>query len=269
MSKKKIVSLVVLAGLFGGAAGYLSVPVHEDKYIDGTSSALQWQLNSGEVVALQYQAYNTAETQLEKMVSEYKGDKKLAVVLDLDETVINNYGNTINDLVTGLGYSKDRFTEWALKEEATIIPGADSFLHKAEELGVEIFYITNRYPEDLQATINNLKKLGLPSADEAHTLIKTDSSNKSARVEEVSKTHDIVMFVGDNLGDFPSDFYKKLNAERQDLVDQNEDKFGTKYIILPNASYGDWDSATFGYDFKKTDLEKIEDRLNAIKEYNK
>ena len=269
MSKKKIVSLVVLAGLFGGAAGYLSVPVHEEKYIDGTVSALQWQLNSGEVMALQYQAYNTAERQLEDMVKNYKGDKPLGVVLDLDETVINNYGNAINDIVTRTGYTKEKFNEWALKEEATIIPGADEFLFKAADLGVEIFYITNRYPNEVEATINNLKKLGLPSADEAHIMVRGESSNKAERVAKVSETHDILMFVGDNLGDFPSDFSKKLNNERQGIVIENEEKFGTQYIILPNASYGDWDTATYGYKFDKTEAEKIEDRLNAIKNYNK
>ena len=268
MSKKRIVSLMVLAGLFGGAAGYLSVPVEDVRYIDGTSSALQWQLNSGEVMALQYQAYNTAETQLEVMVNNHKG-KAPAVVLDLDETVINNYGNAINDLVTRTGYTKEKFNEWALKEEATIIPGADDFLKKADELGVEIFYITNRYPNEVEATANNLKKLGLPYADEAHILVRGESSNKAERVAKVSETHDILMFVGDNLGDFPSDFAKKLNNERQDIVKENEDKFGTQYIVLPNASYGDWDTATYGYDFKKTEQEKIEDRLNAIKNYNK
>jgi len=41
------------------------------------------------------------------------------------------------------------------------------------------------------------------------------------------------------LGDFPSDFYKKLNDERKELVEKNKDKFGAEYIILPNAVYGD------------------------------
>ena len=269
MNKKSIAGLLLVAGVLGMGVGTQLVPKEDTRYIDGTASAIQWQLNSGEAVALQYQAYNTAELQLERMVKEYTGEKPLAVVLDLDETVINNYGSSIEDLVTREGYTKEKFTNWALKEEATIIAGADNFLHKAEELGVEVFYVTNRYPEDLQATINNLEKLGLPSADEDHVLIKTDSSNKTERVEKVSETHNIAMFVGDNLGDFPSDFYKKSNAERQQIVADNEDKFGTEYIILPNASYGDWDSATFGYDYSKTDDQKIADRLEAIKNYKK
>lgn len=269
MINKKVAGLVLAVGLLGGVVGNAVAPREEVKYIDGTASALQWQLNSGEVVALQYQAYNNAERQLESMVKEYKGDKPLAVVLDLDETVINNYGSSINDLVTRQGFSQERFTEWSLKEEATIISGADDFLKKADELGVEIFYITNRVPEEINATINNLHKLGLPETDAEHILVKEDSSNKSKRVAKVSETHNIAMFIGDNLGDFPSDFYKKSNKERQDLVVENEDKFGTEYIILPNASYGDWDGATFGYNYSKTDEQKIADRLDAISNYNK
>lgn len=265
---KKIIVTGLMAGLIGGVIGNGIAPKQDIRYIDGTASALQWQLNSGEVVALQYQAYNNAEIQLEKMVNEYSGDKPLAAVLDLDETVINNYGSSINDLVTRQGFSQERFTEWSLKEEATLIPGAYDFLHKANELGVEIFYITNRVPVELEATINNLDKLGLPATDAEHILMKEESSNKSERVAKVSETHNIAMFVGDNLGDFPSDFYKKSNKERQEIVVENEDKFGTEYIVLPNASYGDWDTATYGYDYGKTDEQKIEDRLNAIKNYN-
>ena len=270
MKKKVIAGIIVVGtGLLGGVVGNSLAPKAEpSKYIDGTVAGVQWQLNSGEAMALQYQAYNTAEKQLESSVKDYTGNKKLAVVLDLDETVINNYGNTIENLISGTGYSKEKFTDWAKQEKATIIPGADDFLHKAEELGVEVYYVSNRYPEDLDATIENLKKLGLPSADKDHVLIKTDSSNKTSRVEEISKTHDIIMIVGDNLGDFPSDFYKKSNKERQDIVGKEEDKFGAQYIILPNASYGDWDSATYGYKYDKTDAEKKEDMINAIKGYN-
>ena len=259
MKKKVIAGLIVVGtGLLGGVIGNSLAPKVEPlRYMDLMVGATEWQLGSGEVMALQYQAYNTAEKELESSVKDYTGNKKLAVVLDLDETVINNYGNTIENILSREGYSKEKFTAWAKQEKAPIIAGADDFLHKAEELGVEIYYVSNRYPEDLDATIENLKKLGLPSADKEHILIKTDSSNKAARVEEISKTHDIAMFVGDNLGDFPSDFYKKSNEERKDIVNKEEDKFGTKYIILPNASYGDWEGATFGYDFKKSEGEKI------------
>lgn len=268
MKKRKVISLLLGLSICGMLMGTGAQAAEQSKYMDGTASALQYQYVSGEVEALQYQAYNTATDKIKNLAKDYKGTKPLAVVLDLDETVLNNYGSEIGDFLDGQSYSSDRWHAWVLKEKATVIPGADKFLNAANTLGVQIYYISNRSASEQDATIDNLKKLGLPSADKTHVLVKTDSSSKQARVDEVAKNNNIVMYLGDNLGDFPADFYNKLNDERKGIVEKNIDKFGTEYIILPNATYGDWDSATFGYNYKKTDAEKIQDRINALKAYN-
>ncbi|AGF55422.1 5'-nucleotidase (lipoprotein e(P4) family) [Clostridium saccharoperbutylacetonicum] len=268
MKKRKVMSLFLGLGICGMLMGQ-GVPAAETaKYMDGTASALQYQYVSGEVEALQYQTYNMATEKIKDIAKNYKKTKPMAVVLDLDETVLNNYGSEIGDFLDGKPYRSDRWHAWVLKEKATVIPGADKFLDTANTLGMQVYYISNRSVTEQDATINNLKKLGLPHADKAHVLVKTDSSSKQARVDAVAKDNNIVMYVGDNLGDFPADFYNKLNDARKDIVEKNIDKFGTEYIILPNATYGDWDNATFGYNFKKTDAEKIQDRINALKTYN-
>ncbi|WP_459480945.1 5'-nucleotidase, lipoprotein e(P4) family [Clostridium saccharoperbutylacetonicum] len=268
MKKRKVMSLFLGLGICGMLMGPGVQAAETAKYMDGTASALQYQYVSGEVEALQYQTYNMATEKIKDIAKNYKKTKPMAVVLDLDETVLNNYGSEIGDFLDGKPYSSDRWHAWVLKEKATVIPGADKFLDTANTLGVQVYYISNRSVTEQDATINNLKKLGLPHADKAHVLVKTDSSSKQARVDAVAKDNNIVMYVGDNLGDFPADFYNKLNDARKDIVEKNIDKFGTEYIILPNATYGDWDNATFGYNFKKTDAEKIQDRINALKTYN-
>lgn len=268
MKKTKIASLLVGISIFGMLLGTPVKAAEDVKYLDGNASALQYQYVSGEVEALQYQAYNLATEKIKSIAKDYKGNKPMAVILDLDETVLNNYGSEIGDYLDRQQYSEERWTAWVLKEKATIIPGADTFLSTAKSLGVQIYYITNRSTAEQDATIDNLKKLGLPNADKEHVLVKIDSSSKQGRVDDVAKTNNIIMYVGDNLGDFPSDFYKKLNDERKQIVENNKEKFGTEYIILPNATYGDWDNATFGYDYSKTDAQKIQDRIDALKAYN-
>lgn len=268
MKKTKIASLLVGISIFGMLLGTPVKAAEDVKYLDGNASALQYQYVSGEVEALQYQAYNLATEKIKSIAKDYKGNKPMAVILDLDETVLNNYGSEIGDYLDRQQYSEERWTAWVLKEKATIIPGADTFLSTAKSLGVQIYYVTNRSTAEQDATIDNLKKLGLPNADKEHVLVKIDSSSKQGRVDDVEKTNNIIMYVGDNLGDFPSDFYKKLNDERKQIVENNKEKFGTEYIILPNATYGDWDNATFGYDYSKTDAQKIQDRIDALKVYN-
>lgn len=264
MKKGLIVSLISgLVFCWGLTVGLQSAP--KTTFLDGNGGAIQWAINSGESRALQYQAYNLAT---EKLIQKAKlpSEKTKAVVLDIDETVLSNFGSTIDDYLSGEGYSKERFSNWCAEEKASLIAGADEFLKTAEELGIEVFYITNRYTEDLEHTINNLKALGLPNADNEHILVKTKSSSKAERVAEVEKNHEIIMFVGDNLGDFPEGFEKKSNPERTEIVDSVEDKFGTDYIVIPNPTYGDWEGATFNYDYSKSDEQKIEDRNKALSE---
>lgn len=55
--------------------------------------------------------------------------------------------------------------------------------------------------------------------------------------------------------------------ERKAIVEANKEKFGAEYIILPNSVYGDWDSATFNYDYKKTDEQKNKHRIDALNNY--
>ena len=278
MNKPNSLKIVTgfLAGILvaGGFAtlnftGDMSQKAKENEFIIESRNAVQWQLNSGEAEALQYQAYNTAIEKLQAKVQK-PSEKPKAVILDIDETVVNNYGSLIDTYSKSTdGYSKEEFTSWVKEEKATAIAGAKDFLNKAKENGVEVFYISNRYAEDVDATINNFKKLGLPYADADHIMVKQKASNKMDRVEKVKESHDVIMYVGDNLNDFPAGFDKKSNKERKAMVQAMEDKFGTDFIIIPNAVYGDWSGATFGYDYSKTPEQQIQDRDNALMELRK
>ncbi|MEG0908745.1 MAG: 5'-nucleotidase, lipoprotein e(P4) family [Bacilli bacterium] len=225
--------------------------------------ALNWEQQSGEFNARGYQAYNIATDNLVQRIKE-PTTKPLAVVLDIDETVLDNSPSVGEDTLSNRAYSKENFTKWANRAECKLISGADKFLNKAKAFDVEVFYVTNRYKEDVDATIQNMQKLNLPYADYEHIIYKDQESSKGARWDAISNKYEIVMFCGDNLNDFNIVFEKKNNEERKQLVKEMKDEFGKKYIILPNAIYGDWEGALYGYDYSKTEKQKFKDRYDLI-----
>lgn len=229
-----------------------------------------WVRDSGEYRALAYQAYNGAENYLTELVKDpaNKG-KKLAVVLDLDETVLDNSAFAAWQAVNGEEYSSEAWDRWVNAKKATAVPGAKGFLEKAKELGVEVFYISNRLATQTEPTAENLKSLGIPFADKEHILGKTTTSNKAPRLQSVKdKGYKVVILCGDNLDDFDSEVHHKLNTDRKAHVDALSKDYGTKFIVLPNPSYGGFDSGIVENFYGLTRAQKIEARKNVAKPWD-
>ena len=127
-------------------------------------------------------------------------------------------------------------------EKAAAVPGALEFLKYAESKGVQIFYISNRYITQDEETRANLRKLGFPFIDKQHILLREKTSGKEERRKIVLKENEVIMLLGDNLSDFADVFDKKLTNERNKLVEDLKNKFGTEFIVLPNPMYGDWET---------------------------
>jgi 5'-nucleotidase (lipoprotein e(P4) family) len=204
--------------------------------------AVLWQQHAAEYRALTYQAFNTAKIQLDGILA-YKSEikKPLAIVADIDETVLNN--SPFNGKLIALDeeYSKSRWLEWGKEKKAKAVPGSLHFFQYAHSKNVEVFYISNRSSILKNETIENLRQLNFPFADDDHILLKTDDSGKEARRLKIEKTHEIVMLIGDNLSDFSEVFDDQTTVERNHKVDSLKNFFGSKFIVLPNAMYGDWE----------------------------
>ena len=71
---------------------------------------LRFQQQSSEIQALQLQAYNIATEKLDKAVAAAKDPSKLAIVTDLDETVIDNSALLARDLANCHQY--DAWDTW-------------------------------------------------------------------------------------------------------------------------------------------------------------
>jgi len=231
--------------------------------------ATLWMQTAAEYRALCYQSFNLARMNLDSFLDSYKGDKPVAIIVDADEAVIDNSAYEAFLIGQNSGYSSKTWVPWMNAAEAKAIPGAGEFLQYANSKGVETFYITNRKMVGYEGTKTNLEALGFPDVDKKHLLLRTKSSNKQARRDIVLKDYAVALYMGDNLNDFESGFAKKSVEQRFALTDEVKEAWGTKYIVLPNPSYGEWEAAVIGGNFRASAAEKDKMRKDHLIRWNK
>lgn len=249
------------------AATVIAQQTADNEYQTG---AILWMQASGEREALCYQAFALARLMLDRDLRINHGRLKRAVIVDIDETIIDNSRYEAWMIKNRQNFSDQTWLAWVNRSEATAIPGAVEFLNYANSRGVRVFYITNRKAVEKEGTANNLRTLGFPNVNDQTLLIRTDtkSSSKEPRRQAVGARYRVVLLMGDNLNDF-SDVFEKATtvSARMDLTDQNKAKFGTRFIVLPNPMYGDWENAIYDYNFKLTEAEKDAKRKALLKDY--
>jgi len=218
--------------------------------------AVLFEQKSAEFSALCYQAYNTAKVMIEKRMETKSFKKNKCIVVDVDETVLDNSPFETKCIVEGTSYPK-YWKEWVDLSSAKPIPGSVDFLNYAKTKGIETFYVTNRSFENRESTIKNLIKFGFPYADTIHILTKNDkNSSKEIRRKKISEKYEILLLIGDNLADFSALYDNQPVNKRFSITDSLRNEFGNSFIIIPNAMYGDWENALYNYNYKLTDQEK-------------
>ena len=244
-----------------------SLKADVQKEVDMKMYPVLWHQTSAEYRALCYQAFNVAKTYLETLISNREPNEKFAIITDLDETIIDNSYLEAKQIKEGKEYSSARWKEWVNMSAATGVPGAVEFLQWAASRNITIFYISNRSVSDVKPTLANLIKLNLPNADEEHMLFLSAESTKEPRRQIVAKNYKIVMLMGDNLNDFTNLFEKKSIDDRKTETDKVKDEWGKKFIVLPNAIYGEWENAFYDYKRNLTPKEKETKRKDLLKVY--
>jgi acid phosphatase len=230
-------------------------------------NATVWMQTSVEYRASALQAYHAARVALDAALADRHETAALeqtadpsqlppAVVLDLDETVLDNSPFEARLIAQStfahpVGYTEQAWSEWTRERRATAIAGAVEFLKYAAGRGVTPIYISNRDAgkggeADARAV---LTRLGMPVANGDDTVLLRgengwDSSDKGPRRAWVAARHRILLLVGDNVEDFitvpPRD---QTLAGRDAMADRYGDWWGTKWIVVPNPTYGSWESA--------------------------
>jgi len=225
--------------------------------------AVLYQQTAAEYRALCYQAFNVAQYQLDKRLMETHSMQKLSVVVDIDETMLDNSPYEAKCILDEIHYPEG-WDEWMNTSAAKAVPGALEFLQYAQSRGVEVFYITNRKEKYFNQTLLNLQNLEFPFAKGDHLFLRRGESGKKERRSRVADQTSIVMLIGDNLNDFSEIFENKSIGERFSITDRLRDKFGNRFIVLPNAMYGEWVSAIYNFDNASSPGMKAELRKNAL-----
>ena len=207
---------------------------------------LLWMRTSAEYRALAYQGYNVAMNAVKMAVADPSHQRKpLAIVLDADETVVDNTKLMGESIVNGNGrFDAPWWRQAVYQGKSQAMPGAVEFLNEVHKQGVDIFYVSNRYaPVNLDVTIQNFKELGFPSVDKDHVLLFEKDSDKQPRFDMIAKKYYVIVYMGDNAGDFPIGTKGKTLAERNGIIDAHKEDFGTTFVVFPNPAYGSWVSA--------------------------
>ena len=223
--------------------------------------AVLWYQSSPEMQALYLQGFNMAKTNLVSFVKD-QTDKPKVVVVDIDETMLDNSPFEGRLIHTGKSFKPEIWKEWSDKAKAKALPGAVDFTRFAKSLGVRVIYISNRDTSEIAGTLKNLNDEGFEFAVKENVFFKTNESSKDARRKLVSEKYEIVMLIGDNLSDFSTVFDKRDGSSEYARLNELKSQFGYRYIILPNPTYGDWEkSITKGC---KSELEKYNARKGKV-----
>jgi len=264
MRKLLFASFILFASCRGSRMSQVS-PSGQDMLIHGKTFATVYQQSAAEYRALCYQAFNAARLSLDAF--KPKTEKPKAIVTDIDETILDNSDYAAHQSALGKDYDTQSWYQWTSQANAMPVPGAAAFLHYASSKGVEIFYISNRDDREKQSTIANLKKYNLPNADEAHVLLKKETSGKESRRQVVSQTHEIIMLMGDNLPDFSALYDKKSMPDRNRQSDLHASEFGHTFIVLPNPVYGDWEGSLYKYQYGMPPAKKDSALRSVLRSY--
>lgn len=229
-----------------------------------TTSATLWSQNAAEYQALTTSVYNNALSNLGMAMEDSywtaypnQEDQEIrslspAVILDVDETVLDNSPFQARMIEQNNSFDIQQWNDWVMEAKANSVPGAVAFTQRAADQGVAVFYLTNREAKVEEGTRQNLKELGFPLSENEDRILSNNerenwSSAKTERRAYIAKNHRVIMIFGDDLNDFIS--AKDISQEeRAELVENNKDKWGRFWYLLPNPVYGSWENALYNFD---------------------
>lgn len=197
---------------------------------------------------------------------------KPAVVLDIDETVLDNSPYQARLVRNGGEFNEADWAAWCKAEKARALPGAVAFAQFAASHGIAVIYLSNRAKDLDQATLSNLRKVGMPvSGSEAFLGLGTvvdgceqAGSEKNCRRQLVSQHYRVLMQLGDQLGDFIS-VYASNAAARDQAITPYLPWIGTRWFVLPNPTYGAWESALFNNDYSAPREQRRREKIDALR----
>jgi 5'-nucleotidase (lipoprotein e(P4) family) len=229
---------------------------------DDRINATLWVQTSEEFRGAALGAFRAAARQLDRALKDRKWTAAVeqpepfarlppAVILDIDETVLDNSSFQVRGIRRGVPFDRAMWDQWVAEAAAGAVPGAVEFCRAAAARKVAVFYISNREQKHEPATRANLQAHGFPLSDSVDTVLLRGETpewtgDKGTRRRHVAERYRVLLIVGDDLGDFLSNVRVPL-AERRKLAASREAWWGERWIAIPNPMYGSWeDTAAAG-----------------------
>ena len=254
---------------------------------DDNLNAVAWSQTAVERDLIYRQTYHAAALQLDRALADpgwealASGERKTAVVdpsktaviLDVDETALDNSPYQAQLIANGTHYDEFTWAQWCREEKATAVPGAVEFARLAADRGVTVFYLSNRASDLAEATLDNLRKRDFPIAEGEQVFLglgtvvsgcEQNGSEKGCRRELISRNYRVLLQVGDQIGDLV-DVLANTPAGRQQAVAPYLDWIGERWFVLPNPTYGSWEPALFNNDWSQPAAVRRRAKLDALR----
>jgi 5'-nucleotidase (lipoprotein e(P4) family) len=234
---------------------------------DDNLNAVLWVQRSAEYRANAISIFRAAADHLDAALAEPEWDALVpdereqaapakglapAVIMDIDETVLDNSPYQARLVANGLEYDEVTWDQWVAEKKARPVPGVLEFARAAEAKGVTVLYLSNRAVHLKEATLANLRAAGLPVKDDSVFLglgthvegCEQNGSEKLCRRRLAGREYRVLMQFGDQLGDFV-EITANTPEARAALLDEYDDWFGERWWMLANPTYGSWEPAVF------------------------
>ncbi|GLQ92893.1 5'-nucleotidase, lipoprotein e(P4) family [Dyella acidisoli] len=252
---------------------------------DDNLNAVAWTQTALEHDLIYQETFRSAQSQLlmalkdknwdalpsEDRVTPYK-NLKPAVILDIDETVLDNSPYQARLIRKGGEFNEADWAAWCKEERARAMPGAVAFTQFAAKHGIAVIYISNRAQDLDAATLSNLRKVGLPvSSPDAFLGLGTllpgcdqVGTEKNCRRQLVGQHYRVLMQFGDQLGDFVTVFANTATGRAQAMAPY-KDWIGTRWFVLPNPTYGSWEPALFNNEWSMPRDQRHQQKIQALR----
>lgn len=263
---KKILSSLAMASVLGmtlsQAVANPTNPKLKTDVKGKLSTGVKWTQQSKEYPLLVSSLYHQAADNLRQ---QSLPSTPWLVVMDIDETLLNNSEYNQRLELTGGSYSSKSWRNWVHEKNAKAIPGAIYFVKTVLELGGQLALVTNRNQLDDRHTWKNLLKVGFP-IDASNTCLVGRRPQDKAVMDGVRYINDkdlrreefttgkaslcwqdddqlkamwqrpiiLTYQVGDNIEDIAKTTQENANIE--ELLKRQ----GKDILVLPNAMYGSW-----------------------------
>ena len=238
---------------------------------DDNLNAVLWVQRSAEYRASTESVYRAAADKLDAALRQADWDALVpeerataaaglppAVVMDIDETVLDNSPYQARLVREGKEYDEVTWDSWVREEKAQPVPGVVDFARAAQARGITLIYISNRAEHLIGPTLANLRAVGLPVKDDSVFLglgtfvadCEQEGSEKLCRRQLAGRNYRVLMQFGDQLGDF-AQILANTPEGRAELQTRYRGWFGERWWMLPNPTYGSWEPAVFNNDWRQ------------------